>query len=815
MTSQNPFNPPPPVAQQPTSAPSEAAPARNVRKRLAFWDRVKFLALFALLFLFVVSADVSGDPLMTWSDALRQEVRGCWYLIALFALELVRQIHMFLGERSSGYYTFWTESVFGRFEGRLLRLNDWNRYRASRTLKWVIGIVVALFIYARARHDSFFHAIVNLPGDIWSAAPFVLQISLIVLLGIGQFAAIFWFMSKGGVDVYFPEDIKTRFSDVWGQDHVISRVKEAVFFLERPTEIESRGGHVPGGILLWGPPGTGKTLIAEAVAGETGKPFVFIDPGAFSAMFFGVGILKVKSLFRKLRKLSLRYGGVIAFFDEADTLGNRGQLSGGFGGQFSPDFAAATTGLRFDHTPACNGVSYASDSTRRQLAIPQFVMPNGGGGGQSSFDGSLQALLTEMSGLKKPRGFINRVVRRTLGMRPKPPPKYRIMIMMATNMPQALDEALLRPGRIDRIYKVGYPSKEGRIRTYRGYLDRVNHELTDEEVDKLAIMTPYATGATIKDTVNEGLIQAIRAGRETINWQDILRAKAIKEHGLPDDHAYVEKERHSVALHEACHAVVMYRLLKNKVIDMATIERRGGVGGFVAPVPLEDRFVDWKSEIEADVMTFLASIVGERMFFENDHTQGVGGDLAAATEIITRSIGVHGMGSTLISRPALAGGVGGNNSFTPPIDPHLRSEVEAKLQDLYQKTERLLAANRREVLAVTHALESHKTISGDDVAAVIEGREGPMVDGRRYNEPDFMRLAEDYHETAVGAHRGQLIEQMPLPDLDRVAASRASQSGTAQSTPAQSTPGQSTPGQSTAAQSTAAPATPPVGGGSN
>ena len=87
--------------------------------------------------------------------------------------------------------------------------------------------------------------------------------------------------------------------------------------------------------------------------------------------------------------------------------------------------------------------------------------------------GTLQALLTEMSGLKKPRGFLNRVVRRTLGMRPKPPPKYRILVMMATNMPSALDEALLRPGRIDRMYRVGYPSKEGRKRTYEGYFAKV------------------------------------------------------------------------------------------------------------------------------------------------------------------------------------------------------------------------------------------------------------------------------------------------------------------------------------------------------
>src|SRR3712207_7696889 len=73
--------------------------------------------------------------------------------------------------------------------------------------------------------------------------------------------------------------------------------------------------------------------MAEAVAGETGKPYVFVDPGAFNNMFFGVGILKVKSLFRTLRKLALRYGGVIVFFDDADSLGNRGALAqGGPGG---------------------------------------------------------------------------------------------------------------------------------------------------------------------------------------------------------------------------------------------------------------------------------------------------------------------------------------------------------------------------------------------------------------------------------------------------------------------------------------------------
>ena len=119
-------------------------------------------------------------------------------------------------------------------------------------------------------------------------------------------------------------EVMPQARDRLGQDHVLERIRENLLFLEDPESIERHGGYVPGGILLWAPPGTGKTLMAEAMAGETGKPFIFVDPGAFNNMFFGVGVMKVKSLFRKLRKLAVRYGGVIVFFDEADTLGSRG-----------------------------------------------------------------------------------------------------------------------------------------------------------------------------------------------------------------------------------------------------------------------------------------------------------------------------------------------------------------------------------------------------------------------------------------------------------------------------------------------------------
>src|SRR5207245_3871324 len=340
-------------------------------------------------------------------------------------------------------------------------------------------------------------------------------------------------------------------------------------------------------------------------------------------------------------------------------VGNPGRLAqrgvGGGPGRATP--------APFSHA-GCNGFSYLSEDTRWRLTreamgsqIPEDTgsrrnrqmiggMMNGGGGGGM---GTLQALLTELSGLKKPRGFVNRYVRRIFGMRPKPPPKYRILVMMATNMPQALDEALLRPGRIDRIYKVGYPSKEGRVRTYEGYLDKVQHQLTPADIDKLATITPYATGATIKDLINEALIHAIREDRDTIDWRDIVKAKQLKDLGPPENVEYIERERHAVAVHEACHAVAAYRIRHHLTIDIATIEKGGTYLGMVASIPPEDQFTQWRSEYEADIVVSLASLAGERLFFDGDNSSGVSGDLEGATQIATLMEGYWGMGQTVAS----------------------------------------------------------------------------------------------------------------------------------------------------------------------
>jgi cell division protease FtsH len=758
---------------------------RTTRKPLAMWDRIKILVLLLGGFAVLVWGSYAENPTETLGESLSQTSRAHTWLLVLAGLEFIRQLHYLISERSAGYHRFWSQRVFGGFARRTGRMNDWNRFRLSRALKWLFFLVIFDLVLAKIIDESPALALIRLPALIFQALPMILQVIFIMFIAVGQFVAIFWFLSKGGVDVYFPDDIKTRYTDVWGQDKVLEKVKENMVFLEDPESIERKGGYVPGGVLLWGPPGTGKTLMAEAVAGETGKPFVFVEPGAFINMFFGVGILKVKSLFRRLRKLAVRYGGVIAFFDEADALGNRGAMQPtGPWNNMTPHTPAP-----WSTNPSCNGLSYLSESTattllqdslrgrletsageRRGRVIDRIVMGAGMGGGGM---GTLQALLTEISGLKKPRGFFNRVIRRALGMRPKPPPKYRILVMMATNMPQALDEALLRPGRLDRIYKVGYPSKAGRIRTYEGYFDKVRHNLTPQQMDKLATITPYATGATIKDMVNEALINAIRDGREVIEWRDVIKAKQLKDLGPPEDVEYIERERHAVAIHESCHAVVAYRIRQHLTIDIATIEKGGTYLGMVAAIPPEDQFTHWKSEYEADVMTALSSLAGERAFFEGDSSSGVSGDLENATRIATLMEGYWGMGSTVASHGVThevgIGGGGkpgkGGEKEKDLLESNLGYRIEGKLTELLNRTDELVHENRMAILAVAHALETNKTVTGEDVEAIIEGRQGPLIDGRVYRDTQFLESAEAYHAAAMAAHKAHSRPTMPLPVL--------------------------------------------------
>jgi cell division protease FtsH len=755
-----------------------------VRAHTGWWDRSRiFLALVAIWWL-LLWTDLANNPIESFNTAFHLQLSSLWWVEALAGLEFLRQVHYLIAERSPRWYRMWSLGIFALPSKLLRKSSDWTRFRISRLLRILFFLFILALLLGALFHVSPAASLFLVPSTLFAALPFIAQLAFGFFFVAFQFLGIFWLLSRGGIDVYYPGDVKTRFSDVWGQDAVVDRVKENIIFLKDPESIEKQGGYVPGGILLWGPPGTGKTLLAEAVAGETENPFVFVDPGAFINMFMGIGILKVKSLFRKLRKLAVRYGGVVVFFDEADSLGNRGAAAVAGGVRSGQSSAWNADSWTANH---CHGMNYLSEQTVSELfrnsmqndiesASPQRhgMMMGGmmGGGGM----GTLQSLLSELSGLSKPRGFMNRVVRRVLGVAPKQPPKYRILVMMATNMPGALDEALLRPGRIDRIYKVGYPSKAGRIRTYQGYFSKVSNNLTADEIDRLATITPYATGATIKDLVNESLINAIREQRDVIEWRDVIAAKHRKALGPPEDVEYIERERHSVAVHEACHALVAALLQKDLTIDLATIEKGSSYLGFVSSTQLEDSFTKWRSDYEIDVLVSLASLAGEKLFFEGDNSSGVSGDLEAATAIASRMEGYWGMGRTIASigiaqQIGVGQSGGGRDRMNERLARSIGERVESKLGDLLTQVRGLLKERSDDVLAIAYALESHKTITGEDVTAILNGTQGPLVDGRRYRSDAFRAGVIEYHMRALKAHqaRGQVGIALPeLPELEAV-----------------------------------------------
>ena len=474
------------------------ASERQTRAPAVWWDRIKLLLFLGILWLagLAVVWSTTVRPLDgPFVDAIRIAIDDYWWLLGLMALEFVRQTHYFIEEHSKSYYRFWEHSVFGGTQRRLGGMSDYTRYRAGRAFKIVLFLLVVSTLLGRVfDSDPVWLGIIEAPARLVVALPFVMQLAFGFFFVMFQFIGLFWFLSRGGIDTIMPDEIETRFDDVKGQDAALGQLKETLVFLDDPEAIESRGGYVPGGILLWGPPGTGKTLMAQAVAGETAKPFVNVDAGAFINMFMGVGILKVRSLYRKLRKLSMRYGGAIVFIDEADSLGSRGQ-------QVATSFAPVSP---WTTSPTCNGVAYLSaagrdaafhsgpSSAEPGAPYKEQIMMGGmaGGGGM----GTLQALLAEMSGLTKPKGLVNKI-RKLLGMKPKPPPKYRILHIFATNMPNTLDPAMLRPGRVDRQYKVGYPQKDGRKSTFEYYLAKVKNDITPEEIDKLGTITPYFSGS--------------------------------------------------------------------------------------------------------------------------------------------------------------------------------------------------------------------------------------------------------------------------------------------------------------------------------
>jgi len=296
-----------------------------------------------------------------------------------------------------------------------------------------------------------------------------------------------------------------------------------------------------------------------------------------------------------------------------------------------------------------------------------------------------------------------------------------VLTVGATNIPDSLDAALLRPGRFDRKIIVTAPSDANRGEVIEYYLVKVHHD--DISIQKLVTDMVGYTPVAIKHVINEAVVLAHFDGRQSITYQDICEARETHEHGIRYPRTLSTLEKRRLSYHEAGHAVAQVKLVSRYRVSHATIAKRLGSSGeaFVAYKPLEEIVTQSADEVFAEMETLLASRASEELFL---HTRlnGVGGDLHRATELAFHYIAHWGMGDEFFSASAT---MAPERIYTDPIT---RREVEALLRQAYTDVRALLERHSAAVIAVAEALLAREELESDEILALISQAEAPALD---------------------------------------------------------------------------------------
>lgn len=371
-----------------------------------------------------------------------------------------------------------------------------------------------------------------------------------------QFAAMFWFLGRSRMYTIWPGTEGVSFDDYRGQPELLEQAKQVVTLLRGVRVFEEAGGEPLNGLLLEGPPGTGKTWLAQAISTEAGVPFFFVDASSMNSMFIGIAPIKVANIYRKARKAAKEYGAAVIFIDEIDSIGARAGVA-----------------------TATNGDTIINKLRNR---LPMMF------GGMGASSGMLSTLLIEMSGFSLEHGWranlrrwwYKKILRKSI-----PTNHKRVLTIGATNRIQALDPALLRPGRFDKKIRIDAPDLEGRRDILAYYLSKM---ACDETVDPLilASQTPFYTPADLKYLLNEALRYALFDGRTEITYRDVMMAQPEHEMGMRSPIKNLSPEdKRRLAAHEGGHAMAVRLFMPNHRIARITIIRQGGAHGHVSHFP--------------------------------------------------------------------------------------------------------------------------------------------------------------------------------------------------------------------------------------
>lgn len=331
------------------------------------------------------------------------------------------------------------------------------------------------------------------------------------------------------------------------------------------------------------------------------------------------------------------------------------------------------------------------------------------GGGNDEREQTLNQLLAEMDGFDTSKG---------------------LLILAATNRPEVLDKALLRPGRFDRRIIVDKPDLKGRLETLKVHSKDVKMD-ESVDLDALALATAGLVGSDLANMINEAAINAVKNGRQLVNQSDLFEAFELVAVGGKEkkDRVMSDKERKIVSYHEVGHALVSALQKNTEPVQKITIvPRTMGALGYTLQTPEEEKYLETKDELLAKITTYMAGRAAEVLVF-NSVTSGAANDIENATKIARAMVTMYGMSDKFgmmclatVQNQYLDGGAGlicGENTASQIDD-----EVLSIINSSYAEAMKLLDENREILDSISDYLYEKETITGKEFMKMFRDMKG-------------------------------------------------------------------------------------------
>ena len=339
----------------------------------------------------------------------------------------------------------------------------------------------------------------------------------------------------------------------------------------------------------------------------------------------------------------------------------------------------------------------------------------GVGGGHDEREQTLNQLLVEMDGFEANEGII---------------------ILAATNRPDILDPALLRPGRFDRQVTVGRPDVRGR-EAILGVHTRKKPLTAEVDLSIIAKQTPGFTGADLANLVNEAALLAARKNRTAISQNDLeVSIERVVAGPEKKNRAKIsDRELDIVSYHEAGHAIIGHLLPLCDPVHKVSIIPRGGAGGYTMSLPVEDRNYMTKKSLLQDVTMMLGGRVAEEVVL-GDISTGASNDIERATKTIRQMIMRWGMSDELgtiafgedESQVFLGRDLGHTRNFSEAVAYSIDKEVKAIMDACYREATEILTKNRDKLEIIANALKEREVLNADEFKGLMEGKDFETID---------------------------------------------------------------------------------------